>query len=611
MGHPSKFSSLQKYRNISFSADASMEIIHFAEKCTVTKPRSCYLPLRAEVDPPSEVNSARGLANESHNAVSTIAIAFAPDGRTIASTHGDHTVKVSCCFSGRLIRSLVGHLRTPWTVKYHPKNPNIIASGCLGFQVRIWDWNYRSKPDESRLRKGNNPNILHDEYDAQHRYEDSKGVCLYTLNLQDSAIISVSFHPSGSILAIASGSILYLWDFASESEKAVKKWEESIRSSADVDSQTNETELNSISSSTNKYLPFNFKYTLRCVHFPPSGDTLIVGVANPPPPDHRGLGNKDKVTGFSLCLFNFDIKAAFYKVIGSPKAQSDILTNVRKVIPRVLLYNDGGFDISYDGKTLCACAEYLLPYGKDSIMDMPEHQKDAESDEDSTDDMDDDIEMENARSTFVSSPPRGLSSTPIDTLDQCMTPPQNTEGSDPSPPPCPPQGTLRRFALEAAQERRLRMEFVKSSTYRASGSIINQLESAVQSRLVPHIVTINIDPLSPSKKFGQLLQASPLSETKAPGVTCVKFSPSTEFCLIGFGVRDKENITDAEDDNDAHPVLSIYRCKGKMTQVATAYSCDDDVNIALFHPSSGNFIAYGTKQGRLKVLGTVPWLTKD
>ena len=33
--------------------------------------------------------------HETEYAVSTISIAFSPDGRTVASTHGDHTVKMS------------------------------------------------------------------------------------------------------------------------------------------------------------------------------------------------------------------------------------------------------------------------------------------------------------------------------------------------------------------------------------------------------------------------------------------------------------------------------------------------------------------------------------
>lgn len=66
---------------------------------------------------------------------STIAIAMSCDGQTFATTHGDHTVKVFDFISGEQVRVFRGHPRTPWTIKYHPTDPNIIASGCLGFEV--------------------------------------------------------------------------------------------------------------------------------------------------------------------------------------------------------------------------------------------------------------------------------------------------------------------------------------------------------------------------------------------------------------------------------------------------------------------------------------------
>lgn len=66
---------------------------------------------------------------------STIAIAMSCDGQTFATTHGDHTVKVFDFISGEQIRVFSGHPRTPWTIKYHPTDPNIIASGCLGYEV--------------------------------------------------------------------------------------------------------------------------------------------------------------------------------------------------------------------------------------------------------------------------------------------------------------------------------------------------------------------------------------------------------------------------------------------------------------------------------------------
>ncbi len=54
---------------------------------------------------------------------------------------GDHTVKLSCCATGRLLRVLSGHRRTPWVVRFHPRKPNLLASGSLDHEVRLWDAN--------------------------------------------------------------------------------------------------------------------------------------------------------------------------------------------------------------------------------------------------------------------------------------------------------------------------------------------------------------------------------------------------------------------------------------------------------------------------------------
>lgn len=105
-------------------------------------------------------------------------------------------------------------------------------------------------------------------------------------------------------------------------------------------------------------------------------------------------------------------------------------------------------------------------------------------------------------------------------------------------------------------------------------------------------------------RLGQLLQAYPLDGTKASAVTCVKFSPSTDFCLIGYGVR--EPVVE-HNGNQYHPVTALYRIKGGMAHVSTMLSGDDDVNIARFHPDPGYGFVYGTKQGRVRVLSPRPW----
>lgn len=70
---------------------------------------------------------------------STIAAAFSLDGKMIASTHGDHTVKIIDCESGNCLKVFSGHRRTPWVVRFHPMQRQILASGSLDQEVRLWD----------------------------------------------------------------------------------------------------------------------------------------------------------------------------------------------------------------------------------------------------------------------------------------------------------------------------------------------------------------------------------------------------------------------------------------------------------------------------------------
>ncbi|XP_021806068.1 uncharacterized protein LOC110750104 isoform X1 [Prunus avium] len=125
---------------------------------------------------------------------STIAAAFSPDGRKLASTHGDHTVKIIDCQTGSCLKVLSGHRRTPWVVRFHPLHPEIIASGSLDHEVRLWDLN-TSECIESR-----------DFYRP---------------------IASIAFHAKGDLLAVASGHKLYIWNYngkRSSPDIVLKTW---------------------------------------------------------------------------------------------------------------------------------------------------------------------------------------------------------------------------------------------------------------------------------------------------------------------------------------------------------------------------------------------------
>lgn len=306
--------------------------------------------------------------------VSTISVAFSPDNKSLASTHGDHTIKISCTHTGKLIRTLEGHPRTPWTVKYHPTNARIVASGCLGFQVRVWDWNYQKesvrkvrKTEKERKWKGrydmhsrersnewggvdsiiqgmsdrgssprgvvegwkmklgdgvtddaanNNEDgtvchnittldeeddyaasiltatgIPHDDpawYETEseiYNYDDGIGVCLNMIRL-NSAVISLSFHPSGEVLAMASGSTLHLWDYNEEKRKRHQKALAASAVGVDITSKR-ESDARILDRSDNSDFPrtqtmdFRHESALRCVHFPPCGKIIIIGGVNP------------------------------------------------------------------------------------------------------------------------------------------------------------------------------------------------------------------------------------------------------------------------------------------------------------------------------------------
>ncbi|KAK3417131.1 hypothetical protein EUGRSUZ_H02881 [Eucalyptus grandis] len=111
---------------------------------------------------------------------STIAAAFSPDGKILASTHGDHTVKLIDSQTGSCLKVLRGHRRTPWVVRFHPLYPEILASGSLDHEVHLWDANTAE--------------------------------CIGSRNFYR-PIASIAFHAQGDLLAVASGHKLYIWHY--------------------------------------------------------------------------------------------------------------------------------------------------------------------------------------------------------------------------------------------------------------------------------------------------------------------------------------------------------------------------------------------------------------
>ncbi|XP_023943943.1 uncharacterized protein LOC112050050 [Bicyclus anynana] len=113
---------------------------------------------------------------------STFLMVFSPDGTKVASTHGNHNVYVSELASGKHVRVLRGHPRTPWCIAFHPSHTQLIGSGCLGGQVRVWDIS-------------------------------SGGSEVWNVS-KETVIASIAFHPREQLLVIATYNELYFWDWS-------------------------------------------------------------------------------------------------------------------------------------------------------------------------------------------------------------------------------------------------------------------------------------------------------------------------------------------------------------------------------------------------------------
>ncbi|RVX00920.1 Retrovirus-related Pol polyprotein from transposon TNT 1-94 [Vitis vinifera] len=118
---------------------------------------------------------------------STTTTTFNPDRKTLASMHGDHTVKIIDCHTRGCLKVLTSHRRTPWVVRSHPVHPEILASGSLDYEVHIWDANTAE--------------------------------CIGSRDFYH-PIASIAFHAKGELLVVASRHKLYVQHYS-------RRWETS------------------------------------------------------------------------------------------------------------------------------------------------------------------------------------------------------------------------------------------------------------------------------------------------------------------------------------------------------------------------------------------------
>lgn len=245
--------------------------------------------------------SCKELLRSTVTTVSTIAVCISTDGHYLASTHGDHTVKVFNLkhYAYEMVRQFRGHPRTPWVVKFHPANSNILASGCIGHEVRVWYVNCSDTDGLSHV---------------------SKDHCAATLTFPN-PIISLSFSIEGDCLAIASSHEVYYF----------RLWGKKTSTHQDY-CQNDAMKM------------ITHSRTIHAVVFHPRGSLLLVAASD----SRDSFEACDLKTIYVVKNFNGGLGNAI-KCIAQEAAPLDAFP---RILEGIHLYTDSGLDCSKSGDEL-------------------------------------------------------------------------------------------------------------------------------------------------------------------------------------------------------------------------------------------------------------------
>jgi WD40 repeat protein len=156
-----------------------------------------------------------------------VTLAFAPDGKTLASGGADNLVRIWDLTAGKEIHALA-HDRPLWKLTYSPDG-KLLASGTRERTVRIWDPAtarelrqlehplpiecFAFSPDGAILAAGGHDGMVA-IWDAR------EGVLRHRLGTNRGFVMTLAFSPDGRTLAVGNWRNLRLWELASGKERA-------------------------------------------------------------------------------------------------------------------------------------------------------------------------------------------------------------------------------------------------------------------------------------------------------------------------------------------------------------------------------------------------------
>jgi len=545
---------------------------------------------------------------------STIAAAFSPDGQFLASTHGDHTVKIICCRTGECLNVLPGHRRTPWVVTFHPRTSHILASGSLDHEVRIWN----AKSSD----------------------------CMATYEFQR-PIASLAFHALGDIIGIASGHQLYIWDY---SRSAAGPGQE-----GGSDSDSGEGGMMFGGGPLPKPVSIlRTKRSLRAVHFHPFGVPLLLSAEVNDQDSTQDLPQAHCTTQWREALSDYNRTASFQQTPSSSSpdsasnpashggqpsvGQPDAAQQQQQPAPHSSPSTSGsggtsGGSSRYGAQQsehqdpphasgMASEAEgssrqqrpaggrrwqgfagiFRPPFApfaqQPAAQPSDHHQRGGGGNEDSN----------GAAAAALAAAEAAAAATAAMSQDMPCTVRLRLWPFDVNNPYKP----LEKEILEIRHA-------VLCSEMGAHFSPCGKFLATCIACHPPPDMVIDNTPLGPvtalfyelriysmeAQTFGQILHARPIRAAHC--LTSIRFSPTSEHLLLAYGRRHMTLLQSIVADSETgslipiHTILEIYRV-ADMQLVRVLPSAEDEVNVACFHPWAGGGIAYGTKEGKLRLL---------